>query len=306
MTESIDSGIKRAVPALIVNADDFGAAVEVNEAVERAHREGILTSASIMIGGAAAGDAILRAKRNPRLAVGLHLVLTHGRSILPYSEIPDLILPDGAFKRKVVRTGLAIFFRKRLRPQIEREIHAQLEAFKRSGLPLDHVNGHLNFHVHPVVLDILLGLSQEFEIRAIRVPYDPFWKSIALDRSALFYKIVHASLFSAVVPGMRKRLKESGITMTEQVYGLLQSGRITWTYLLNVIRSLPEGVSEVYVHPATSNDYPGNDAPGYRHQEEFEALIDPEIRWACTENAVRLGTYSDLARKSTTSCRWRA
>jgi predicted glycoside hydrolase/deacetylase ChbG (UPF0249 family) len=83
------------VKKLIVNADDFGLAVPVNEAVERAHREGILASASLMMGGEAAADAIERAQRLPGLRVGLHLVLVEGRPVLPLNEVDALVDANG-------------------------------------------------------------------------------------------------------------------------------------------------------------------------------------------------------------------
>ncbi len=85
---------------LVVTADDFGVAIEVNEAVELAHRDGILTAASLMVAGDAAGDAVERARRSPRLGVGLHLVLVEGRPMLPANEVPDLVDPEGRFSMR--------------------------------------------------------------------------------------------------------------------------------------------------------------------------------------------------------------
>ena len=82
---------------LIVTADDFGLSSQVNAAVERAHRDGILTAASLMVGAPAAAEAVAVARRNPRLRVGLHLALVEARPALPRSAVPDLVGPDGWF-----------------------------------------------------------------------------------------------------------------------------------------------------------------------------------------------------------------
>jgi hopanoid biosynthesis associated protein HpnK len=130
---------------LIVTADDFGAAVPMNEAVEQGHRSGVLSAASLMVGAPAVRDAVERARRLPSLGVGLHLTLVNGYPVLPPRQIPDLVGPDGRFSRHVVRFGIALFFVPKIQRQVEAEIEAQFQRFRLTGLPLDHVNGHQHF-----------------------------------------------------------------------------------------------------------------------------------------------------------------
>jgi len=99
------------VRKLIVTGDDFGLAVPVNEAIEEAHRRGILTTASLMVGAGVVADAVERARRLPTLKVGLHLVLVEGRPVLPPREIPDLVDGEGEFSSRLVGAGLNFFFR---------------------------------------------------------------------------------------------------------------------------------------------------------------------------------------------------
>ena len=135
---------------LIITADDFGRHPAINEAVERAHREGVLTAASLMMGEAHVAEAVAVARRNPRLRVGLHLVLTEGRAVLPPTRIPDLVDAQGRFPDDAMaRDGVRFFFLPRVRRQLAAEIRAQFEAFKATGLQLDHVNAHRHFHLHP-------------------------------------------------------------------------------------------------------------------------------------------------------------
>jgi hopanoid biosynthesis associated protein HpnK len=177
------------VRKLIVTGDDFGLAVPVNEAIEEAHRCGILTTASLMIGGAAARDAVERAKRLPSLKVGLHLVLVEGRPVLPLGAIPDLVDERGEFCFKPVVAGINYFFRPRVRRQIEAEIRAQFLAFQETGLLLDHVNAHNHMHLHPTVLGLILKVGREFGLRAMRVPYEPVFPSWRASRRGLVSKL---------------------------------------------------------------------------------------------------------------------
>src|SRR5688572_12086849 len=103
---------------LIVNADDFGRSHSINLAVVRAHREGVLTSASLMVCGEAAGEAIELARQNPRLGVGLHVSLVCGASALPPGAVPGLVNPEGHFSDDPVTSGIRYFFRRELRPQL--------------------------------------------------------------------------------------------------------------------------------------------------------------------------------------------
>src|SRR5271154_41077 len=136
---------------LIVTADDFGAAVQVNDAVEQGHRGGVLTAASLMVSAPAASDAVARAKGLPRLRVGLHVVLVEGKPTLPASAVPDLVDASGHFRGDMARAAAAMFFFSSVRRQLEAEIEAQFDAFRATGLDLDHVNTHKHFHLHPTI-----------------------------------------------------------------------------------------------------------------------------------------------------------
>ena len=158
---------------LVVTADDFGLAPEVNEAVEEAHRHGILTAASLMAAEPAAADAVARARHMPGLRVGLHLVLVEGRPVLPPERVPDLVDAQGFFRQNMVRAGVDFFFRPKVRRQLEAEIEAQFDAFAATGLPLDHVNAHKHFHLHPTIAGLMLRIGKRHGAKAMRVPLEP-------------------------------------------------------------------------------------------------------------------------------------
>ena len=158
---------------MIVTADDFGLAPEVNAAVEAAHSNGILTAASLMIGAPAAADAVDRARRLRSLKVGLHIVLTEGHPVLPPSRLPDLVDSSGRFRSDMVRSSVRIFVDPTVRRQAADEIAAQFEAFLATGLRLDHVDCHKHWHLHPTIAGLILDIGQRYGMTALRVPSEP-------------------------------------------------------------------------------------------------------------------------------------
>lgn len=268
---------------LIVNADDFGASSEINAAVLQAHREGILTSASLMVGGAAFDEAVAIARANPRLGVGLHLTLVCGRPLLSPERIPGLAGTEGALQSNATLAGLHWFFRRSLRPQLEAEIRAQFERFASTDLTLDHVNGHLNTHLHPTVQDILLEHARAWGIRHLRLTRDPFRLNARLAGGAWGYRLGHALMFGALAAWARPRLRRAGIGFTDRVFGLLQNGRVDEEFLLKLITRLPPGDSELYSHPSTGE---------FRH--ELEALVSPRVRRGLEAGGIQLIRHQDL------------
>ena len=277
---------------LIITADDFGLALSVNEAVEEGHRRGILTAASLMVTGDAAEDAVARAKRMPRLGVGLHLVLVDGTPALPPEQIPDLVDHDGRFSKEVFASGVRIFCRPAARRQVAAEIRAQLEAFQRTGLSLDHVNAHHHFHLHPTVQRELLRLAAQFGVKAIRLPLEP--RSALRRVSGWQPGRWGAGLIEARrAASLKRRLDAAGIKRNDWIFGLADSGVMVSERVAHYLDRLPEGVSELYLHPATERPaaYPGH----YRSRGEFEALIDPAMAEIIARRGIKTITFSTLS-----------
>jgi hopanoid biosynthesis associated protein HpnK len=277
------------VKHLIVTADDFGAAVEVNQAVERAHRDGILSAASLMVAGPAAGDAVARAKAMPGLRVGLHLVLVEGKPVLPAGAVPDLVDSSGYFRNDMARAGAAMFFRPKVRAQLAAEIEAQFAAFAATGLVLDHVNAHKHFHLHPTIASLVVKMAAGYGVKGARVPLEP---GAVLARIEDYKTPAVSALTAPFARGLRRRFRAAGIMAPDQVFGLAWSGAMTGARLAGLIRYLPDGVSEIYMHPATG-PYPGS-APGYRYGEELAALTDPQLPASLAANGIRTGGFGDF------------
>jgi hopanoid biosynthesis associated protein HpnK len=280
---------------LIVTGDDFGLAVPVNEAIEEGHRRGILTAASLMVGGPAADDAVERARRLPTLRVGLHLVLVEGRPVLPPEAVPDLVDASGEFSPHLVRAGIRFFFRPRARRQIEAEIRAQFQAFRDTGLTLDHVNAHNHMHLHPTLLSLLLEVGREFGLRAVRVPYEPPLASWRAARAAPARRFLSAAFLSPWTALLRRRLRRAGVLSNEFVFGVNDSGRMRTGLVVRLLGTLPDGVTEIYFHPATRR-CPEIDRhmADYRHEEELEALTSPLVGETLRRAGVRTIAFADL------------
>jgi chitin disaccharide deacetylase len=274
---------------LIVTADDFGAAREINEAVEAAHRGGILTAASLMVSAPASADAIARARLLPSLRVGLHLVLVEGRPVLPASALTHLVDQNGLFRADMAALGTRIFFSVQARRQLAAEIFAQFEAFRATGLTLDHCNAHKHFHLHPAVGALIAEIGSRFGLRAARVPQEPRDGLRRIERRTPW---APAGLTAPFALLLRRRFQAAGLLVPDHTFGLLWSGRMTKERLFALIRDLPDGLSEIYLHPATG-PFAGAE-PGYRYREEFDALMDPAIIQASRGTSLRLGGFGDF------------
>jgi hopanoid biosynthesis associated protein HpnK len=283
------------VRKLIVTGDDFGLAVPVNEAIEAAHRDGILTAASLMVGAEAAGDAVERARRMPSLKVGLHLVVVEGRPVLPAACLPDLVKHRGEFPADLVSSGVRFFFKPAARRQLEAEIRAQFEAFRRTGLTLDHVNAHHHMHLHPTVLSLLLKVGRDFGLNAVRLPYEPLRLSWRASASGRAFKLGSRLLLAPWVGLVRRRLKRAGVRCNDCMLGLYDTGRMETDLVLKFLAGLPEGVTEMYFHPATHRcPVLDRSMPDYRHQGELAALLSPAVRAAVASIEGQCIGFSDL------------
>jgi hopanoid biosynthesis associated protein HpnK len=276
---------------VIISADDFGLSEAVNEGIERAHREGVLSSASLMVGGAAAVDAVRRAKAMPGLRVGLHLVVIEGPAVLPPSEIPDLVDPRGQFPSDQLGLGVSYAFRRRVRRQLEAEIRAQFATFAATGLALDHADAHKHMHMHPVVGKLMLDIGREFGLRAVRVPYEPVGV-MARCGVAPGIGARAMAMWSGV---LRQQARRAGMEVNERVFGLTWSGGMTEQRLLKLIPHLPAGTSEIYFHPAARRDSLIDALmPDYDHEGELAALTSPDVRDALRREGIAPCGYADL------------
>jgi hopanoid biosynthesis associated protein HpnK len=271
------------VRRLIINADDFGRSDSINEAVIRAHQEGVLTTASLMVNEKAFEPAVDLARKNPRLGVGLHLTLLCGHSSLGREQIPGLVNAQRQFSNNPGGVGARYFFQSSLREQLRAEIRAQFKKFRDTGLLLDHVNGHLHLHLHPTVFRILMEEAPALAIERMRLTRDPFWLNLRLARGHLGYRALHATIYFILGGRAKPRFRQLGIRHTNVVFGLLQNARVDESYILNLLPHLPAGDSELYSHPSLDE-----------FKNEFDALISPRVREQIKALGIQLIRYQNL------------
>lgn len=245
--------------SLIVTADDFGYSPEVNSAVVRAHREGVLRYTSLMVLRPAAAEAAALAKENPGLGVGLHLELC--------ADEPE-------------KAGLKYFFDPRARAGVEGEIRAQFDAFLKLGLKPTHADGHINIHVHPVIFPALCRVAREYGVPRVRLPSGEFFSYAAFPGAS--DDLLGTALLAGTFGAMRAWIKGAAAGLeVPRTWGLLRSGRMTEEYALWLLSRLPEGATELYFHPCSDpNSEAPRDRPTPTHQTitELRTLTSPKVR----------------------------
>jgi hopanoid biosynthesis associated protein HpnK len=264
--------------SLIVTGDDFGASPGVNAAIVRAHDEGILTGASLLVTGECASQAAVLARQRPQLATGLHLALCDANSASPPGAIPDLVTPDGRFPALPGRTGIAHWiWRRRRREQLEKEIRAQVERYLETGLPLDHVDGHHHLHMHPVVFDILLRCMEAYKIPWVRLVDED---RRARRRGDPLLGEVEARIFGLLAAHHRRALTRRGAAFApDRVYGLRATDRLDLQEWLRLLPRIRSSTVEVYTHPDADTD---------NGRRQLEALCAPKLRSAVEAAGYRL------------------
>jgi len=277
-----------------VTGDDFGLSIPVNEAVSQAHQKGILTSTSLMVAAPEVDDAVARAKELPGLNIGLHLVLSNGRSCLPVNDIPDLVNTDGEFSNKLVSSGIKMFFNVSVKQQLKDEVRAQFEAFKATGLHLDHVNTHNHMHLHPTIFDAIIEIGQDYAMDAMRVPDEKPLQALIATRKEKITRFAIWFLLKPFTSRIKKRLVENNIKYNTNIYGFHHTGHMNLDTLVRILPNLEDGLSEIYLHPATG---PWDDmdpaAKDYEFEAEYKALIHPRIKRIIEKFSIELTSFSE-------------
>jgi hopanoid biosynthesis associated protein HpnK len=262
----------------------------VNEAVHRASSAGVLTAASLMVAAPAAADAIARARTLPNLRVGLHVVLADGLAMSAPDEIAALADREGRMDGRMFSRGLRFFAGPRVRRQLAAEIRAQFDAFARTGLPLDHVNAHKHFHLHPSVLELLLRIGRDYGMRAIRVPDEPMWFAGLCGGWAAR---AGTALLRPWVALMKIRLHSAGILHNDRIFGVAASGAMVEDRILAALARLPHGITEIYSHPAVAGHVVSPSMSGYQHAAELDAFMSPRVRTAIEAAGIGRGGFVD-------------
>jgi hopanoid biosynthesis associated protein HpnK len=267
---------------LIVNADDFGWSSGVNRAVAQLHDSGILTSASLMVTGPAADEAVALAKERPGLAVGLHLALVLAPPALPPAQLPRLVGKSGSLPDAYHAAALRYTLLPGWRQEMEAEAQAQFARFATIGLPWSHVDAHLHLSLSPAVFAIARKLAQQYRVPGFRVPQDEPLPGEHLSLRAW----MEAWALRRIGSWQRHQLRRIELVTTDRCYGYFHSGRLTETYLTQLVEALPDGDFELHCHPDLDTE---------AGREETAALESASFREALARRRVQLCTYAELA-----------
>ncbi|MGH9574284.1 MAG: carbohydrate deacetylase [Candidatus Acidiferrales bacterium] len=279
---------------LILNADDFGLTKGVSDGILRAHREGILTSATLMANGAAFDHAVALALQNPSLGVGCHLVLVGGQSVAPPREIPSLTDSQGNLPISLTALVARVSIGAIRQADIERELRSQIEKIRRAGISPTHLDTHKHTHAHPRVLEALGRVAQEMEITRMRKPIERLRASWA--GGAPLKQLLAASAARTVSLKFRALSRKYGLRSPQNFLGLASTGGLNAAVLRHLIDTLPDGQTEIMLHPGICDaDLERTESRLQRERElEMNALIDSDVKRAVVEHDVRLITYREL------------
>ena len=276
---------------LIVNADDFGLHAAVNQGIRDAHSGGIVTSTSLMAGGAAFDEARAIARDCPELGVGVHLTLVGARPVA--SAVASLVDGEGNFC-----ASYPVFLRRYLqgtirRDEVARELAAQIEKVTRAGIRPTHLDSHQHLHVVPGISAIVLDLARRFAIPAIRIPAEPLGFFGGLSFSV--GRVAGRSGLTVLAGLFRRRALAAGLRVPEHFFGMLAGGQLNEIALQTILQQLPAGTAEIMCHPgrpdaALARQYSWD----YHWSDELAALCAPQTRRLLQENGVRLISFREL------------
>ena len=239
-----DASAARVLKQLILTADDFGRSPEINAAIERAHRAGFLTQASLMVNESAVDDAVRIARRNPNLCVGLHLTLCDGRAACA-SPLTD---GAGLLPASPASAGLRYYFSPQLAVPLREEIRAQFTRFRALGFAPSYWDGHTHLHLHPTVFRLALPIAHQHGFRAMRLVREAGMPS---PLTLIFLGLSQAAIHALV---------KHQIQFADRVFGLRDTGQMTTATLRRLLERLPIGLSELYFHPGAEPREPDYEA----------------------------------------------
>lgn len=281
---------------LILQADDFGLTPGITDGILEAHSQGLLTSTSLLIGAADAPRAARLAREHSRLGVGLHLTLSHARPQLSARRIPTLVGPDGHFPDNPAQV-LQHLNAGLLNPiELKAELEAQILATRDLGLTITHIDSHNHLHLHPAVLPTVLELMSIHQITALRLPRpSPFPSPGPTDAPPSRAQSLQAFLNSLPLGELLATLRSAGKLTTDHFFGLEQAGRISVEFLLKCLDSLPDGTTELMVHPGHLDPLLRERHPwDYQWEEALAALLDPQVAASIRRGQIELIHFGDL------------
>jgi predicted glycoside hydrolase/deacetylase ChbG (UPF0249 family) len=291
---------------LIVNADDLGWTEGVNRGIAETHRNGIVTSASLLANGRAFGSGGELARTTPGLGVGVHLNLSDGEPVAGRELVTTLLNERGELAGRPESLLLRLARRSILLEEVEREWNAQIQKVRDSGIEPTHLDGHKHVQMLPGLFEIALRLAKRHGIRAVRVSHEESSLRAALSAGAkqkgtvVMKQGVQARGLKLLAPDAREQAERAGIATADYFCGIAQTGELTREGVLRLMQILPEGTTELMCHPGYVDAELANSATRLQasRQAELEILTDTGIRNLVASQGIRLIDYGFVAQEA--------
>jgi len=291
---------------LIVNADDLGWTEGVNRGIAETHRNGIVTSASLLANGRAFGSGVELARTTPGLGVGVHLNLSDGEPVAGRELVATRLNERGELEGRPEGLLLRLARRSILLEEVEREWHAQIQKVRDSGIEPTHLDGHKHVQMLPGLFEMALRLAKKHGIRAVRVAHEESSLRAALSAGArqkgtvVMKQGVQARGLKLLAPDAREQAERAGIATADYFCGIAQTGELTREGVLRLMEILPEGTTELMCHPGYADAELANSATRLQasRQAELEILTDTGIRNLVASQGIRLIDYGFVAQEA--------
>ncbi|MDF2568472.1 MAG: chbG [Sporomusa sp.] len=281
---------------LIVNADDFGLHEKINQGIIEGYTNGCITSATIMASAPAFAHAAACAANHPKLGIGIHLTLVGGYPAAEPGQITSLVDQEGmlcskypVFLRKLCSANIRL-------NDVRRELRTQVQKVLAAGISVTHLDSHQHMHIVPGIIDIVIDIAREFNIPAMRIPAEPLLFLGGYRPSA--GRLIGRSGLSVLAKLARLKARRARMAVTDHFYGMLAGGSMEEGFLLNIINSLPSGITEIMVHPGLDNDILSPVFPwGYHWQKELAAVTSPRVADCLKQREIELVSFASVNKR---------
>ena len=285
-----------------MNADDLGWTAGVNGGIAEAHRNGIVTSASLLANGEAFAQGAELARGTQGLGVGVHLNLSDGSPVSAPETVPSLLNDSGQFEGGPDGLLVKIATRRISIREVEIEWQAQIAKVRAAGVEPTHLDGHKHVHMLPGLFEIALRLAKRHGIQAIRVSHEASNLRAALSAGELRASVVlkqgvQARGLKLLARDARMQADRAGVSTADHFCGIAQTGELTKEGVARLLRSLPEGTTELMCHPGYADAALRKTATRLQgsREKEVEILTDMGIRNLVASQGIRLIDYAFLA-----------
>jgi len=279
---------------LIINADDFGFSIPINEAVEKCYSAGVITGASIMACGEYFNEACARLRELKKQEIGVHFTLTG--SLKPATEnaalVRSLLSGKDTFVPAYKDLAMLLLRGKISREEIFIELKAQIKKIIAAGFNITHLDSHEHIHMFPPVLEGVMKIAKTYNVPYIRVPIE---KLRVISKDFKMIDLVRYAGLRVFTRGAQKKLRDENIGYNNAFLGHFHSGRINDPVLSFMLRTLSEGVTELAVHPAAASEIFLKESPWYKNApKELEILLNSKWKEIFEAKKIKLIPHSGI------------